>query len=107
MGVADLVSARAEHLAGRLGGSERRALRRQALTWLRADLASSARLLAEGEVGRSRVAQTLTHWQNDADLAGVRDEAALKKLPAEERAACEGLWADVAALAKKAGEQTK
>src|SRR5262249_43297686 len=36
--------------AGKLGGSERRALRRQALTWLRADLAAWSRLFAEGEV---------------------------------------------------------
>ena len=43
----------------------------------------------------------MKHWQQDSDLAGVRDAAALEKLPAEERAACEKLWADVAALLKK------
>jgi hypothetical protein len=44
----------------------------------------------------------MQHWQQDSDLAGVRDAAALEKLPAEERAACAKLWADVAALLKKA-----
>jgi hypothetical protein len=44
----------------------------------------------------------LRYWQHDLDLAGIRDAAMLAKLPAEERAACEKLWADVAALLKKA-----
>jgi hypothetical protein len=41
-------------------------------------------------------------WQEKRDLAGVRDKDALAKLPAEERAAWEKLWADVAAVLKKA-----
>jgi serine/threonine protein kinase len=36
------------------------------------------------------------HWRKDADLAGLRDEEALAALPAEERAPCRALWADVA-----------
>jgi hypothetical protein len=84
---------------------QRLALRRQALTWLSAELGSWARLHATGEVGRSRLARTLTHWQKDADLAGIRDPEALKKLPVEERDACVRLWADVAALLKKADEK--
>ena len=47
------------------------------------------------------------HWQEDRDLAGVRDKDALAKLPAEERAAWEKLWADVAALLKKAEAPAK
>ena len=35
-------------------------------------------------------------------LRGIRDQAALGKLPAEERAALAQLWSDVAALLKKA-----
>ncbi len=42
------------------------------------------------------------HWQQDTDLAGIRDAAALAKLPADEQKACTQLWADVAALLKKA-----
>jgi hypothetical protein len=46
--------------------------------------------------------QTLRHWQEDTDLAGIREAAALAKLPAAEQAACHALWADVAALLGKA-----
>jgi tetratricopeptide (TPR) repeat protein len=81
---------------------QRRALRRRALTWLRAELTLWTLLFASDEVGRSRLAQVLSHWQQDADLAGIRDKAALDKLSAEEHAACVKLWADVAALLKKA-----
>jgi len=44
------------------------------------------------------VALTLRHWQQDSDLASLRDAAALAKLPAEEQKAFAQLWADVAAL---------
>jgi hypothetical protein len=69
---------------------------------LRAGLAWWSRRSAEGEVGRSRVAPILSHWRKGADVAGTRDKAAREKLPAEERAACEKLRADVAALLKEA-----
>jgi hypothetical protein len=49
----------------------------------------------------------LRHWQQDSDLAGLREAAALAKLPPEVRAACGRLWADVAALLEKAGAETK
>jgi hypothetical protein len=73
-------------------------LRRQAYRWLRADLSAWTRLVAAGQVGRSRLERILRHWQKDADLAGLRDKEALAKLPAEERAAFEKFWADVAVL---------
>jgi tetratricopeptide (TPR) repeat protein len=41
---------------------------------------------------------SLSGWQTEPALAGVRDEAALAKLPAAEREQWQGLWADVAAL---------
>jgi hypothetical protein len=44
---------------------------------------------------------TLLHWQRDADLAGVRDADALKKLSAEEKKAWRKLWDDVAELLNK------
>jgi hypothetical protein len=84
---------------------ERLALRRQALTWLRAELSLSARLAASGAVGRSHLARSLASWRKEAALAGLRDKAELDKLPAEERAACEKLWADVAALLKQSKEK--
>jgi hypothetical protein len=48
------------------------------------------------------VQETLRHWQQDSDLAGVRDKGALAKLPAAERDAWRKLWADVDALLKRA-----
>jgi serine/threonine-protein kinase len=93
--------------AARLDRSQRCALRRQALTWLRSELALWTRLVASGEVGRRRLAQILGHWQKDADLTGLRDKADLDRLSAEERAACVNLWADVAALLKKAQEKSE
>jgi hypothetical protein len=51
---------------------------------------------------RDAAQRTLKHWQKDTDLAGLRDATALAMLPTDERAACERLWADVAALLKKA-----
>jgi tetratricopeptide (TPR) repeat protein len=94
--------------AGKLDDKERARLRQQALDWLRAELALYTKLLAEAPpAARPLVQQTLMHWQKDPDLAGVRDRDTLAKLPAEERAACEKLWADLAALLKKAQTPAK
>jgi hypothetical protein len=49
----------------------------------------------------------MQHWQKDTDLTGIRDKEALAKLLAEERIAWETLWADVAALLKKAQTPTQ
>src|SRR5262249_10637651 len=54
---------------------------------------------------RGAVAGDLVAWQTNADLAGVRDRAAIAKLPADERRAWEALWKDVDALWKRAGSQ--
>jgi hypothetical protein len=79
-------------------------LRKQALDWLRADLTAWTKVVSEDSPpGRTAVQQTLRHWQRDADLASVRDPAALARLPREERSAWERLWADVAALLERAG----
>ena len=48
------------------------------------------------------IAPTLKHWKADADLAGVRDEKELAKLPEEERAGFQQLWKDVDKLLAKA-----
>jgi tetratricopeptide (TPR) repeat protein len=89
--------------ARRLPEKERVALRRQALDWLRADLAAYDGLAASDDPrGKAAVRQRLAHWQQDGDFAGVRDPDALAKLPEAERAAWQRLWADVAALRTKA-----
>jgi hypothetical protein len=90
--------------AGPLDDRGRARLRRQALDWLRADLALHSKQLKSwwpGASGHAR--QVLTHWQKDPDLAGLREKDALAKLPEAEREACLRLWADVAALLDRAG----
>jgi serine/threonine-protein kinase len=89
--------------AGKLDDKERARLRKKALDWLRADLALRTKQLESGNpADRAEVQRVLKHWHQDSDLADLRDADALTKLPAEERTACDRLWADVAALLKKA-----
>jgi tetratricopeptide (TPR) repeat protein len=89
--------------AARLDDAAKAKLRRQALDWLKADLAVLTRLRDSGPPQtRPFIVQTLTHWLQDTDLAGIRDKAALAKLPAQEQKAFTQLWADVAGLLKKA-----
>jgi serine/threonine-protein kinase len=78
-------------------------LRQQALDWLTAELGDWAKLLATADnEQRGGIKQTLEHWQQDNDLASIRDEAELAKLSETERLAFRKLWADVDALLKKA-----
>ncbi|MDE2509276.1 MAG: hypothetical protein KGM43_18905, partial [Planctomycetota bacterium] len=81
-------------------------LRRQALDWLNAELAAWSKILESGPPqARPIAAWSLKHWKEDGDLAGMRDAAALAKLPQEERAACKRLWAEVDGLLSKAGDR--
>src|SRR5262249_42707544 len=59
--------------AGGLNEQDRAALRRRALGWLRADLASCRRSLerAWGKAQRA-IDEMLRHWLDDPDFAGVR-----------------------------------
>jgi serine/threonine-protein kinase len=78
-------------------------LRGQALGWLRADLALWKERLKRGKPPERQAAQgTLRHWQIDPDLAGVRDQAGLAKLPEAERTAWATLWGEVRGLLAKA-----
>ncbi len=79
------------------------ALRKQALEWLKAEHAEWAKFLETGPPqAHPFVAQTLRHWKADTDLAGIRDELELAKLPESERQGWQALWAEVAELLKKA-----
>jgi serine/threonine-protein kinase len=78
-------------------------LREQALAWLQAELVAWKEFLEKVRPERvAVVVRTLKHWQEDADLAGVRDAGALTKLPEAERTAWRSLWSEVAALIGKA-----
>jgi Tfp pilus assembly protein PilF len=83
-----------------------RMLQRQALSWLRADLALYAKRAEREEAATKQfVRQRLAHWQKDTDLASVRDKEALGKLPDDEREEWRQLWNDVAALLKRVQEK--
>jgi len=76
--------------------------RKQAIEWLKADLIAWSKVLESGpSQARQPIRETLQHWKTDSDLAGLRDAAALAKLPEEERKACRALWAEVDALLAK------
>jgi tetratricopeptide (TPR) repeat protein len=91
-----------------LDDAARAKLRRQALDWLQAELTAWSKLLDVGEQqARTAIVETLSHWQQDSDLAGLRDADALAKLPAEEQKEFSQLWDVVAALLKKAEEDAK
>jgi hypothetical protein len=79
-------------------------LRRQALRWLRADLASRAPT-AEGNnlTAKRTFREKLEYWQADADLASVRDKDALDRLPDDERRAWHQLWEEVGRLLREVG----
>jgi eukaryotic-like serine/threonine-protein kinase len=86
-----------------LAGAERAKLRDQARNWLEAELAAWTKLLASANrQQRQAIAGTLKHWQQDADLAGVRDQASLAELPKDEGEAWKSLWTNVDALLVKA-----
>jgi serine/threonine-protein kinase len=74
----------------------RQRLRRQALVWLQAELAARSRTLESNDASARRgTVRILRLWKADPDLAGVREPAALEKLPEAERAEWRALWAEV------------
>jgi tetratricopeptide (TPR) repeat protein len=82
-------------------------LRRQALGWLRDELAAWSKLLDGGTPeARDGVQQALGHWKGDPDLAGLRDPSALAGLPADEQAACRALWSQVDGVLARTREGT-
>jgi serine/threonine-protein kinase len=82
--------------------AERANWRRQARTWLRADLAAWRKILQSNPAAGRQVQKKLTHWRADPDLAGLREPSALDKLPPAERQECRQLWDDVDALLRRA-----
>jgi serine/threonine protein kinase/tetratricopeptide (TPR) repeat protein len=89
--------------AASLDDQERARLRRQALAWLQADLASWRLVLEKGpDNARPLVRRQMEHWQQDDELAAVRGTEALARLPEAERPDWEKLWQSVRALASRA-----
>jgi predicted O-linked N-acetylglucosamine transferase (SPINDLY family) len=77
-------------------------LRRQALDWLKAELAAwNTRISGNDPQARADAERTLKWWQADTDLARVRGSDALARLPESEGKDWQTLWADVEALLKR------
>jgi len=105
-GLALSAAGQGEH-AGKRDPEERARLRRQASDALHEAVALYTEQLKTGKpADRAAANRTLRYLQQDPDLASLRDAAALSKLPSEEQKALSELWADVAALLKKAETPT-
>jgi tetratricopeptide (TPR) repeat protein len=90
----------------KLEGKEKSRLRQQARAWLRDNLEQYTGQLKDLDAKqRAALQKTLQHWQQDTDLASVRDKDRLAKLPEAERESWRQLWADVAALLKQAEQE--
>jgi serine/threonine-protein kinase len=75
-------------------------LRRQALAWLTAEYEAWAARHRAGKPGdRTAAAKAARSWQQNEELAGVRDEQALARLADDERRDWQAFWARVATLA--------
>jgi tetratricopeptide (TPR) repeat protein len=91
--------------AADLDDAERARWRRQALEWLRLDLAWWGKALDGGKAqSRALVGSKMQHWRSDGDFAGVCGNDALARIPAEERKEWESFWAEVDALIRRASE---
>jgi tetratricopeptide (TPR) repeat protein len=90
--------------AAGLDDSERRRWREQARQWLRADLAALRKVLADRAIQPATIRHLMIRWQDEPDLAGLRDPAELDKLPDDERKDCLTLWEEVRVLDERAGQ---
>ena len=80
----------------------RTALRAQAFDWLKADLDAWSNRHKSGRPADQMIAAAAVRdWQHNADLAPVRDDAFLRKLPEKTRLEWLDLWASVNALAAR------
>jgi tetratricopeptide (TPR) repeat protein len=103
---AALAAAGQDEDAARLDDKERALLRQQALDWLRSDLTLHIKQLESAEpADRSEVCRKLKHWQQNSDLAGIHDTAAVSILPPDVQKTISQLWADVADLLNKAARK--
>ncbi|HEY7156911.1 MAG TPA: protein kinase [Gemmataceae bacterium] len=88
--------------AGQLDSKDRSRWRKQALQWLRADLAAYARLLESRRPKDYRLVRgRLRNWQCDHDLASLRDPTEVAQMPEDERHECRQFWAEVESLRKR------
>ena len=87
----------------RLDESAKTRWRHQALEWLKVDLVHWVKKTKNGDPeAKALTLETLQRWKSDRDLAGVRDEPELAKLPEPERKEWRAFWSEVATLLKTA-----
>jgi serine/threonine-protein kinase len=92
--------------AAGLKAADKAELRRQALECLRADVRRLQKCCQDAIPADIKEARgMLADLLRDPNLAGVRDKAALAKLPEAERQEWANLWSEVAALLHKAGQK--
>jgi serine/threonine-protein kinase len=86
----------------RLSAAERARWRKQARSWLQADLALWTKVLDGGSpAGRTWVGKVLANWRTDPDLAGLREKSAMTRWSEEERKECKVLWQAVRRLQER------
>jgi tetratricopeptide (TPR) repeat protein len=107
MGASLFDAARAAALAGcgkgcddpPLDAATRAGWRQQAVQWLQTELAARKQRPRPADPSAKQApTRAPAHWQTNRDLAGLRDEASIARLPPDEQAACRALWAELAEL---------
>jgi serine/threonine protein kinase/Flp pilus assembly protein TadD len=94
--------------ASALDDGERARWRSQALDWLRADLALWQKNVDVNTAqSRENTRKSLQQRQQEPDLAGLREQAALDRLANAERQAWQRYWADVEVLLQQVGKDQK
>jgi serine/threonine-protein kinase len=90
--------------SAKLSAAEQAHCRRKALEWLRTDLVVLSKTLDGGRsADRNLVKEMLTLWQDEPDLAGLREPVGLERLAADEQKGCLALWAEVEAVLARCG----
>jgi serine/threonine-protein kinase len=90
--------------SAKLSAAEQTHWRTKALEWLRTDLVVLSKSLdGGGRAERDLAKEMLTLWQDEPDLAGLREPAGLERLAADERKGCLALWTEVGAVLARCG----
>jgi tetratricopeptide (TPR) repeat protein len=93
-------------MAGAFNDKERSIYRRRALDWLGKGLDEVSEGLGDRQAVMSgQIVQSLRGLQLTPDLACIRDEAELAKLPSEERAVVRSLWERLATVLSRVGSE--
>jgi hypothetical protein len=93
--------------ASRLDEAAKARWRKRTMEWLTGDLAAWSKLIAAGPPeARQSASQTVQQWKADPNLAGVREQDDLTRLPGSERNDWQALWARVDSLLRAADGQS-